>query len=594
MRVQNEKNRESRELILQGIGVSPGVAWGPVYLLTSAFPCIEERDIADHEIRDELQRFETALEATRQQLRDIQQTLQASAGTGDALILDVHLMVLDDTAFVDEVVRNVHGLRRNIEYVVKHAADSYASALEAVQDAYLRERVADVRDVARRLIRNLAHPHRDVGGGLPEGHVLIADELAPSDTAALAGQRIVAFATDLGSATSHTAVVARMLDIPAVVGLRDAAERIASGDTVLVDGNKGVLIVRPSPERLEQYGRLAETRRTIVRKLDALQAEPAETRDGHRIALSANIEGQGEVPCVAHYGAHGVGLFRTEFAFFARERMLDEREQTELYTAVASELAPAPVVIRTLDIGGDKFLPQARRHPEPNPFLGCRSIRLSLKHPEAFKVQLRAILRASVTGNVRIMFPMISRLAELEQARGCLDEARQELATEGVAFDARMPVGIMIETPAAALTADSLATHADFFSIGTNDLIQYTIAVDRGNEQVADLYEPTHPAVLRLIDRTVKAAHARRLPVAVCGQMAADPVMAPLLLGLGVDELSMSPRVIPLVKQMVRSVTRAESRTLAKRALLCDCSQDVLERCRALTRKTAPELLELV
>jgi len=594
MRVQSNRNREARDIILQGVGVSPGVASGPAYLLTTVFPRIEERDIADHEIRDELRRFEQALDETRRQLREIQGTLKANAGVGDALILDVHLMVLDDSAFIEEVVRNVHGLRRNIEFVVKHAADTYASALEAVQDAYLRERVADVRDVARRLIRNLAHPRCDASTGLPEGHVLIADELAPSDTAALAGQRIVAFATDLGSATSHTAVVARMLDIPAVVGLRDAADRITSGETVLVDGNKGVLIVRPSPEQLEQYGRVAETRRTIVRKLDALQAEPAETRDGHRIALSANIEGPGEVPCVAHYGAHGIGLFRTEFAFLARERMLDEAEQTELYTAIASELAPAPVVLRTLDIGGDKFFPHTRRHPEPNPFLGCRSIRLSLKYPKAFKVQLRAILRASAVGNVRIMFPMISRLAELHQARAYLDEARQELATEGVAFDASMPVGIMIETPAAALTADSLAAHADFFSIGTNDLVQYTIAVDRGNEQVAELYEPTHPAVLRLIERTVTAAHARGLPVAVCGQMAADPVLTPLLLGLGVDELSMSPRVIPLVKQMVRRVTRSASRTLAKRALACDCSTVVMERCRALTRKVAPELLELV
>lgn len=594
MQVQNDDDARTRDLVLQGIGVSPGVAVGPSYILKSSVPYIEERAIGAHEVRSELGRFESALDETRRQLREIQGTLRASAGGSDSLILDMHLMVLDDRAFVEEVVSSVHALQRNIEYAVKHATDKYAAALEAVEDEYLRERVADVRDVAFRLIRNLSRTASGSDCGLPEGHVLVADELAPSETAALAGERIAAFVTEFGSATSHTAVMARVLDIPAVVGLRDITGCLSSGDQVLVDGNKGVVIIRPSEEQLERYGRLAKTRLDIVRRLDTLQAEPAETRDGHRISLLANIDGCGEVPCVRHYGAQGVGLFRSELLFLARNRMLTEAEQAEAYTAIAAELAPAPVIIRTLDLGGDKFFPQVRRHPEPNPFLGCRSIRLSLLYPETLKIQLRAILRASVSGNVRIMYPMISRLLEVEEADACLDQAKHELATEGIAFDERIASGVMIETPAAAMIADILAEKVDFFSIGSNDLIQYTIAVDRGNERVADLYEPTHPAVLRLIERTVKAGHRKGISVGLCGQMAADPALAPLLLGLGLDTLSMAPQAIPLVKHMIRSVSYKHARALAKRALLCQSAQDVLIRCRELMRQAAPELQELV
>jgi phosphoenolpyruvate-protein phosphotransferase (PTS system enzyme I) len=594
MRVQELEHEVQASVTLNGIGVSPGVAVGPIYLLTPSAIRVDERDIRAGDIDLEIGRFEAALIETRRQIREIQSALGNATQAGDASIFDAHLMVLDDRTFLDEVVGNVRARLKNVEFVVKTAADKYAAALGAVRDEYLRERVADVRDVGRRLIGNLAGIGMPSAADVPDDHILVADDLAPSETASLRKERVAGFATDLGSPTSHTAVMARALEIPAVVGLGDITRRVVAGDRVLIDGNKGILIVRPTPDELEAYGRMAETRRSIVQVLRGLQHEPAVTKDGHSITLSANIEGPEELDAVKHYGANGVGLFRSEYLFLSANRMVTEDEQSTVYGQVAASLAPSPVIIRTLDIGGDKFFSQVRTYRENNPFLGCRSIRLSLQHPESFKEQLRAILRASVTGNVKLMFPMISNIDEVRQAGALLDEAKQELATEGVPFDAEIEVGVMIEIPAAAMIADALAREVAFFSIGTNDLIQYTIAVDRGNERVAYLYEPTHPAVLKLIDLTIAAAHKHGIWVGLCGEMAGDALMAPLLLGMGVDELSVVPQAVPLVKDAIRSVTRVQAEALAKAALLCDASRDVLAGCRELTREVAPEILELM
>lgn len=586
---------ETTGVVFRGIGVSPGVAAGPVALLqNSDTPQISERTINEAAIAGEIARFEEALIETRRQIRQIQEALSVQTRAQDATILDAHLMVLDDRTFLEEVIGGVRDKLRNIELAVREGTARYAGVLEAVEDDYLRERVADVRDVGRRLLRNLTGTPADTISGLAAGHLIVAHDLAPSETASLPKDRILGFATDIGSPTSHTAVMARALELPAVVGLHDISRRVKTGDQVLIDGNKGVFILNPTEEQLKTYGKQEETRRTIQAGLDELQHKPAETKDGHAIILAANAEGPEDIDAILHHGACGIGLLRSEFMHLTRSRFLSEEEQGGIYDRIAARLAPSPVIIRTLDLGGDKFFAEVRGSLEPNPFLGLRSIRLSLQHPDYFKQQLRAILRASVHGNVKIMYPMISSKGEILQANLLLEEAKRELDAAGTPFNRNIEVGIMIEVPAAALSADSLAKHVDFFSIGTNDLIQYTIAVDRGNERVAYLYEPTHPSVLRMIQMTVAAARANGIWVGLCGEMAADPLMTGLLLGLGIDELSVTPRAVPLVKDAVRSLDFQQAVRLAEEALQCETSDEVLAKCRRLTRETAPEIMALI
>jgi phosphotransferase system enzyme I (PtsI) len=582
-------------VVFRGIGVSPGVATGPAAVLQNPDTLqVSERTITEAGIGGEIARFEEALIETRLQIRQIQEALGGQTRVQDASILDAHLMVLDDRTFLEEVIGGVRDKLRNIELAVREGTSRYASVLEAVEDDYLRERVADVRDVGRRLLRNLTGVPSDTAADLAAGHLIVSHDLAPSETASLPKDRILGFATDIGSPTSHTAVMARALELPAVVGLHDVSRRVKTGDRVLIDGNKGVFIINPTEEQLRTYGKQEETRRSIEAGLDDLLHKPAETKDGHAIVLSANAEGPEDLDAVLNHGAHGIGLLRSEFMHLTRSRVLNEEEQREIYDRLAARLAPAPVIIRTLDLGGDKFFADVRGSHEANPFLGLRSIRLSLQHPAYFKQQLRAILRASVHGNVKIMYPMISSVGEVIQANRLLDECKRELEMAALPFDKDIDVGIMIEVPAAALAAASLAKHVDFFSIGTNDLIQYTIAVDRGNERVAYLYEPTHPSVLRLIEMTVKAAHDNGIWVGLCGEMAADPLMTALLMGLGIDELSVTPRAVPLVKDAVRSLDFRQALKLAGEALQCETPDEVLGKCRQLTRETAPEIMALI
>lgn len=586
--------RDKKEKLLRGIGVSPGVVMGRAFILSSNGISIEERTISQSEAASEIVRFEDSLIETRSQIKKIQKDLEKRTGMGDASILDAHLMVLDDRVFVEEVINGIKNELRNAEWVVKEVSEKYAGVLAAVEDAYLRERVADIKDIARRVLRNLVGEKDTSIADLNKKYIVIATDLAPSETAAMRKDLVLGFATDLGSPTSHTAVMARALEIPAIVGLRDVTTWVASGDEVLIDGNKGVFIVNPSREQLEKYGKVAEARRTIQQGLTSLKHEPAETKDGKRIVLSANVEGPSEVDTLLAYGAEGIGLFRSEYLYLSKDKIVSEEEQTEAYSEVASRLAPAPVIIRTMDLGGDKYLPEAHLPKESNPFLGCRSIRLSLLYPEHFKAQLRSILRASVHGNVKIMYPMIGNVGEVDKANKLLQEAMDELDKQGVKFDRNIDVGIMVEIPGAALAADALAKKVKFFSIGTNDLIQYTLAVDRVNERVAYLYEPTHPSVLKLIQMTVEAAHANGIWVGVCGEMAADPLMTALLLGLGVDELSVAPSAVPLIKDAVRGLTIERSKGLVESVAHCETSVEVLSLCRKLIFETAPELLELI
>lgn len=582
------------EEILRGVGGSPGLAYAAVYLVSADESPFVERLLKSSEIPREIARFKKAVRETRLQIDLIQKSLRGAVGTYDADIFDMHKMVLEDGAFFEETIRKIKQDRLNAEAVVRSVTNRYCEILSAVEDDYLRERVADVRDVVRRVIRVLTGVKHHALDGLSSKSIVVAADLSPSDTATLRRDLVLGFATDIGSATSHTAIMARALGIPAVVGLGDVTSRVVSGDRILMDGTEGVVLLHPSASSLKKSRKLARQRKTIQSGLSQLRDQPAETQDGHRVVLSANIELLEEAAEVRKYGAEGVGLFRSEYLYIARQNLPTEAEQLKAYQGVASQLSPDPVIIRTVDLGGDKFASSIKMAPEINPFLGFRAIRFCLAKPEIFKTQLRAILRASAHGKVRIMYPMISNVGEVIRANLILEECKEELRREGLPFDAKIEVGVMIEIPSAALTADVLARHVSFFSIGTNDLVQYTLAVDRVNDRVAHLYEPTHPAVLRLMTSTIDAGHARGLWVGVCGQMAGDPLMTLLLLGLGIDELSMAPSSVPAVKEMIRSVTRIQARRLARRALAAETATEVLGYCRDLTAKVAPEILELV
>jgi phosphoenolpyruvate-protein phosphotransferase (PTS system enzyme I) len=427
---------------------------------------------------------------------------------------------------------------------------------------------------------------------LSEPCILVAHDLSPSTTAQLDKKLVLGFATDIGGKTSHTAIMARSLDIPAVVGLKDISEELESGDYILLDGYNGTVVVNPTDKTLFEYGQLEKNKASLDEKLREIIRQPAVTLDGKNIHLSANIEDQFDVDAVIQHGADGVGLFRTEFLFINREQLPGEEDQFQVYRQVAAALKPQQVIIRTLDLGGDKFASNLQLDKEVNPFLGWRAIRFCLAQPEMFRAQLRAILRASAEGNVKMMYPMISGLDEWNRATTLLEQCKAELRAENIPFDEKMDVGAMIEIPSAALIAEALAKRVKFFSIGSNDLIQYTLAADRTNEKVSHLYEPTHPAILRLIKMTVEAAHKHGIWTGVCGEIGGDPVLVPLLIGLGVDELSCAPAIIPEVKYIIRRIKLAEAQALAEFAHGCDSPSEIFARCLELARANAPSLFE--
>ena len=583
-----------RELEFRGIGVSPGIASGPVLLLKADDHPLPEYAIPAEEVPREMIRLEAALIETRRQLHEIQQRVGEAMGGESAGIFEAHLHVVDDPSFVDEVYRDVREKRKNIEKALFEVSERYAQTLLQMDDDYLRERATDIRDVTRRILKNLMGGGFDLLAGLETPRVLVARDIAPSEMAAFDRRKILGVVTELGSPTSHTAIMARAMDLPAIVGLRDLCGRLADGDRVILDGVRGVLVLHPSPSREEDYGRIVRSRSIIQKRLAALKEEAAVTLDGHAVVLSANIEMPADVEAVWARGARGVGLFRSEYLYLASAGEPSEERQYQAYAEVARRILPESVIIRTLDLGGDKLPASIKIPEETNPFLGWRAIRLCLARPEIFKTQLRALLRASAHNpDLRIMYPMVSSAGEVDQAGVLLEECKAELASAGVAFNPDIEVGVMIEIPSAALTADLIAPKVKFFSIGTNDLVQYTLAVDRVNERVAHLYEPTHPAVVKLIRLTVEAGRRHGIWTGVCGEMAGNPILTPLLLGLGVDELSASPGAVPLVKDVIRHIRFSEARELAEAARGMPTGAEVLERCRALVRRAAPEILEL-
>jgi phosphotransferase system enzyme I (PtsI) len=581
------------EKVFRGIAVSAGVCRGKVIVLRRARHTIAKRELAGDQVDAEAKRFEQALVRTRQQIIEIQRRVSQTMSSSEADIFDAHLLMLEDRVLIEEVIKIIREQKANADYAFHTASDHYIAVLEAVEDEYLRERAADLRDLTGRVLDNLLEVKDQFDlRHLQEPCILVGHDLSPSMTAQLDKKFVLGFVTDIGGKTSHTAILARSLDIPAVVGAQTISEELETGDYALLDGYNGTVTVNPTDQTLFEYGQLAKIKASLDEKLREVQHQPAVTLDGKTIHLSANIEDQHDIAGVIAHGAEGVGLFRTEFLFINRESLPTEEEQYKVYREVAAAVKPHSVIIRTLDIGGDKFASHLQLAQEMNPFLGWRAIRFCLAQPEIFRTQLRAILRASAEGNVRMMYPMISGLDELLQANALVEKCKAELRSEQVPFAEDLEIGAMIEIPSAVLIADSLAKRVKFFSIGSNDLIQYTLAADRTNERVSHLYEPTHPAILRLIKMTVDAAHANGIWAGVCGEIAGDPMLAPLLVGLGVDELSAAPAVIDQVKYIIRRIKLDEARQLAEYALASESPTQILARCVAFARQTAPSLFD--
>ena len=579
--------------MLRGIPASQGVSRSRVVVLDRTRINPAKWGIVEADRAKEEERLKASLADTRSQIVAMQDRLREAMGAKEALIFDSHLLVLEDPMLLEEVSRFIREDLVSAEYAFYSASEKYANALANVEDAYLSERAADLRDVTQRVLANLMGRPTCAGlADLAEPCIVVAHDLTPSDTAMMDSAKVLGFVTEVGSRTSHTAILARSLRIPAVLGLGGTIGELKSGQSVLIDGFNGFVVIEPSDQTLFEYGQLVDRQASIEESLEVIHDDAAETKDGHRIILSANIELATDVEGVLQSGATGVGLFRTEFLFINRSDLPDEKEQFAAYRRVAESLAPDPVIIRTLDLGGDKLLSHVNLAEEMNPFLGWRAIRLCLEEKDLFRTQLRAILRASVYGDLKIMYPMVSGVEELEAANVLLDECRAQLRAEGTAFADAIEIGVMIETPSAAMIADSLAKRVQFFSIGTNDLIQYTLAVDRLNEKIAHLYEPTHPGILRLIKATVDAGQAHGIWTGVCGEMASDLAVVPLLLGLGVAELSVTPSMVPRVKMLIRSIEMSQARELAAFALDSDSPKEILTRAEALAKSAVPDFFE--
>ena len=591
---------EKKEVLFHGFPASPGICRGHVLVFGAAHTDFNEIDpipIEASEADAEVERFQSALEKTKAEIKALQKKMQRTIEKRDAKIFDAHLLIVEDKLLLKEVVSRIRGQLCSAQSSFLLTIQRYLNAISGTNDTYLNERAGDIRDIANRILRNLTGD-RDGGpslDNLPENTVVIAHDLTPSDTAMLDRKNILGFAIETGSKTCHTSILARSLRIPAVVGMRNIAGKFANGDEVIVDGFLGMVIRNPSRDTLAFYREKISRKDELYSVLMKESSRAAETTDGYRVKLCANIEGADDLEEVYRCGAEGIGLFRTEYLFMNTPVAPDEETQYRIYAKLLRGMRGRAVTIRTVDLGGDKLdFASASAAREPNPFLGLRAIRLCHEKPQLIRTQLRALLRAGVEGDLRIMFPMVSSLSEIEELLAIRDEVMEELKNEKIPFDPKVKIGAMIEIPSACLIADALAAKVDFFSIGSNDLVQYTLAVDRLNERVAYLYRPSHPAVMELIRLTVEAAKKHRIPVCVCGEIAADPRFTPILLGLGVLELSMSPNALAEVRGVIRKTSMLDSEHLAKVALTAADPEDVMVLAKEHIQTVAPDIASIL
>ncbi|MDF1506792.1 phosphoenolpyruvate--protein phosphotransferase [Robertmurraya sp. DFI.2.37] len=568
---------------LQGIAASSGIAIAKAYRLVEPDLSFEKKTI--EKVDSEVERFEAAISQSKSELETIRDNARENLGADKAAIFEAHLLVLSDPELLNPIKDKVKSDKVNAEFALKETADMFVSMFESMDNEYMRERAADIRDVTKRVLSHLLGVKIVNPSMISEEVVVVAEDLTPSDTAQLNRQFVKGFTTDIGGRTSHSAIMARSLEIPAVVGTKTATKDIENGDLVIVDGLKGEVHINPTPELVEQYKKATEDFEAQKAEWAKLKNEHTYSADGHQVELVANIGTPNDLEGVKNNGGEGVGLYRTEFLYMGRDELPTEEEQFESYKAVLEGLEGKPVVVRTLDIGGDKELPYLKLPKEMNPFLGFRAIRLCLEEKEIFRTQLRALLRASTYGNLKIMFPMIATLDEFRQAKAMLEEEKANLQSEGIAVSDKIEVGIMVEIPSTAVLADQFAKEVDFFSIGTNDLIQYTMAADRMNERVSYLYQPYNPSILRLVKMVIDAAHKEGKWTGMCGEMAGDETAIPLLLGLGLDEFSMSATSILKARSQIRYLNKTEMEKLAAEALQKSTTEEVIEMVTAATSK---------
>lgn len=583
-----------RTFILKGIGVSPGIVIGKAYIYDRLNTQISFYRLRDKSIvAQEIKRFKTALKDSEKQLLEVKNKLYELAGREPLYIIDVHIMILKDRMFINHTVQNIKNMHINAEWAVKITMDRYREIFEKVEDEYLKGRVSDIRYVGQRILRNLSGDKKEDIPKIDGKGIMIAVDFSPADTAQMMINKVQGFATDMGGKTSHTAIVARAVDIPAVVGLESITKIVRTNDDIIIDGSSGLVVVNPDPEMIKVY----EDKRRHFEKAQANYLKyakmPAITKDNYKVEIGGNIEFIEEIPSVISHGAEGIGLYRTEFIYINKEQLPTEEEHFSNYKSVVSAEGLQWATIRTFDLGGDKFYSDPRLAKEMNPQMGLRAIRFCLKEVELFKVQLRAITRASAFGKTRIMFPMISGVEEIREAKKIFFEVKNDLVEKGIPVGDSIEIGVMIEVPSAVIIADELAKEVDFFSIGTNDLIQYALAIDRINERVTYLYEPLHPAVLRLIKQVIDIGHRAGIRVAMCGEMAGEPVYIMILLGLEIDELSMNPLAIPRVKKFIRGSTLKESKALLEKVMTFSSAVEIREYVSNYIQKRFPEDFQL-
>ncbi len=590
----DREKTEKKEIIFNGIPASPGIAFGEVFVVNVEDVPIKAELLTDDMVDSEVNRFERALENTAAELEKLHEVLMNEMGEDHAKILDSHSMILADELMKSETLSMIRKKKVNAAYAFSHTVDRILITFDNIKDQYLKERAEDIRDVRRRVITNLLGQKVEGLENLRKKAVVVAKNLTPSDTVGLKKKYVLAFVSDIGGSTSHTAIIARSQGIPAVVGLGDFSQRVKPYDEVIVDGITGQVVLHPEPSTVKLYREARKKFEEMEKELLTLKDYPAVTLDGRTIELSGNIEIREEVDDIISHGARGIGLFRTEYFFITRNVLPSEEEQFRYYKDVVKRLAPDPVIIRTLDVGGDRIARWASDVKEDNPFMGWRGIRFTLSRKDIFRTQLRAIFRAAAYGKVRIMYPMISVVDELRQANEVCDEVREDLKRERYRIGEDVEIGMMIETPSAVALSNRLAQEVDFFSIGTNDLIQYALAVDRGNSRISYLYDALHPSILYLIRDTVTAAHKNKIWVGVCGEMPATIHGTLLLLGLGLDEFSASSNLIPEIKKIIRSVTYDETKAIVRKALNKATADEVRDLLDRFIIEKRPELKEFI